>query len=200
MLKGIKYALLIPLAMLSFACSQKSTFVLLPDLDGAVGEITVTTEKGSTTISEPMRSTTVTGPNSAPSDQVALKEEEIQATFGEAMAAQPEPGVVFILYFKPGSKELVDSSAALINDIIRIIADRKSVDTSVVGHADTAGNEEYNKRLSTKRAEAVAGILSSKGVDTDILKITSHGENDPLIQTGDNVSNRKNRRVEVTVR
>jgi OmpA-OmpF porin, OOP family len=38
----------------------------------------------------------------------------------------------------------------------------------VTGHADRLGAQQYNQKLSEKRANAVAGYLKSKGVATDI--------------------------------
>jgi outer membrane protein OmpA-like peptidoglycan-associated protein len=51
-----------------------------------------------------------------------------------------------------------------------------------------------------KRARAVASILLGEGVDPSVLDITSHGENNPLVPTGDQVPEPRNRRVEITVR
>jgi outer membrane protein OmpA-like peptidoglycan-associated protein len=70
----------------------------------------------------------------------------------------------------------------------------------VVGHTDTVGDKLYNYKLSLKRARALASLLVSKGVDRSILEITSHGKDNPLVPTGDQVSEPRNRRVEVTVR
>jgi OmpA-OmpF porin, OOP family len=38
----------------------------------------------------------------------------------------------------------------------------------VTGHADRLGDQQYNQKLSEKRADAVAAYLKSKGVATDI--------------------------------
>lgn len=38
----------------------------------------------------------------------------------------------------------------------------------VTGHADRIGSQQYNQKLSEKRADAVAAYLKSKGVDTTI--------------------------------
>ena len=84
--------------------------------------------------------------------------------------------------------------------MLKTIRDRVPVDISVVGHTDTVGEKEYNYALSLKRAKAVASILHEKGVDPSILDITSHGKDNPLVPTGDQVSEPRNRRVEITVR
>ena len=70
----------------------------------------------------------------------------------------------------------------------------------MVGHTDTMGKKEYNYTLSLKRAMTVAAILRRHGVDASILHITSHGKDNPFIPTGDQVSEPRNRRVEITVR
>jgi len=80
------------------------------------------------------------------------------------------------------------------------IRDRAPVDISVVGHTDTVGKDDYNSVLSLKRARAVASILRGKGVDPSVLDITSHGKRNPLVPTGDQVPEPRNRRVEITVR
>jgi outer membrane protein OmpA-like peptidoglycan-associated protein len=84
--------------------------------------------------------------------------------------------------------------------VLRTIRDRAPVDISVVGHTDTLGENDYNDLLSRKRAKAVAAILTGNGVDSSIIEITSHGKNNPLVPTRDQVREPRNRRVEITVR
>jgi outer membrane protein OmpA-like peptidoglycan-associated protein len=62
------------------------------------------------------------------------------------------------------------------------------------------GDKSYNYRLSLMRAKTVAALLVAKGLDPSILEITSHGKDNPLVPTGDQVFEPRNRRVEVTVR
>jgi outer membrane protein OmpA-like peptidoglycan-associated protein len=106
----------------------------------------------------------------------------------------------FILYFEHDTALLTKKSLARVKDVLRTIRERDPVDISVVGHTDTMGSKNYNYRLSFKRAKAVAALLAAEGVDSSIIDITSHGKDNPLIPTGDQVSEPRNRRVEVTVR
>jgi outer membrane protein OmpA-like peptidoglycan-associated protein len=62
------------------------------------------------------------------------------------------------------------------------------------------GTRRYNYLLSLERAQAVASFLIAERVDPSLLAIDSHGEDNPLVPTGDEVSEPRNRRVEVTVR
>ena len=53
-----------------------------------------------------------------------------------------------------------------------------------VGHTDRLGNEDYNKKLSVKRAEAVKSYLvSAKGVDPSNVFVDGKGETDPVTGT-----------------
>jgi len=62
------------------------------------------------------------------------------------------------------------------------------------------GKKGYNYSLSMNRARAVASILAGEGIDPSVLEITSHGKDNPLVPTGDQVPEPRNRRVEITVR
>jgi len=117
-----------------------------------------------------------------------------------ALSAQPPLPVHYILYFDSGSTKLIAESHKLIPEVIRTIRERNSNDVSVVGHSDTTGTRELNLDLSLKRAQAVSQLIIAAGIDPSSLEITSHGKDNPLIPTGDNVDEPRNRRVEITVR
>lgn len=181
-------------------CAKKTTVVLLPDPGGTVGKVTVSSDVGSIDITKAQEATVVKGRQSTPTAPTILSDAEIQRDFSEALSSLPEPPQHFILYFEKDSPDLTAPSQKLIPDILTTASRRDSQDISVIGHTDTAGNPSYNLRLSQKRAGAVAQILIKEGIQDKFIKITSHGENNPLIPTADNVHEPKNRRVEVVVR
>jgi len=129
-----------------------------------------------------------------------MSRQEVEEIAGPALAALPKPPAKFILYFYHDSVDLTTESQALLRKVFVTIRDRAPVDISVVGHTDTLGRKEYNYALSLKRAKAVAAILRENGVDPSILHITSHGKDNPLIPTRDQVPEPRNRRVEITIR
>jgi len=192
----------IVLIVFLIGCSTKSTVVLLPNPDGTTGEIEVTSETGSQRLTKPNQATEVKNQKSEPSDPEILSDKEITRTFGKVIAISPEPPENFILYFKFDSSELSSQSENLLPAIIKFIKTRKSSDIEIVisGHTDRVGDKAYNITLSLKRANSVKDKLVSLGVDAAIIEVTSHGEGNPLIKTADNVSEPKNRRVEVTVK
>ena len=173
--------------------------VLLPDERGKTGSIVVSNEGGKQVLSAPRQSVNVTS-GAPPANPVVLSKEEVRAQFGPAIHALPPPPIKFILHFQWDSDELTKESCAQIPAILKRVKERSPVDISVVGHTDTVGDRKYNYDLSLKRAQAVAVLLKEKGVDPSILEITSHGKDNPLVPTGDQVPEPRNRRVEVTVR
>lgn len=174
--------------------------VLLPDPDGKVGRVTVTNEGGSRTLGQAGTATRIADERTPPTEPAPLTAAEVDSLFGDALRAQPAPPLHFILYFENSSTELTPASRGDFPRVVTAIRERASVDTSVVGHSDTAGDARTNLELSLARAKAVAALLAAEGIDPTTLEITSHGEANPLVRTGDNVSEPRNRRVEVTVR
>jgi outer membrane protein OmpA-like peptidoglycan-associated protein len=181
-------------------CSPKNTVVLVPDQNGSVGAITVSNSAGAVHIASPNQYTEIKDQHSLPSAPENLDHQTIQKIFGEVLANEPPQPVHFILYFKSNSVELLPESEILLSDIITAIGQHAARHVSVVGHTDTLGDKTYNLQLSRQRAEAVKNRLVAGGVAEEILEVTSHGEENPVIKTADNVGNAQNRRVEVVVR
>jgi outer membrane protein OmpA-like peptidoglycan-associated protein len=85
----------------------------------------------------------------------------------------------------------------------RVAAILKTYDKTVihvVGHTDTSGAADYNQGLSERRATAVGSFLASQGVPGSRLREEGRGEREPLIRTGDNVKEARNRRVDIVIK
>jgi outer membrane protein OmpA-like peptidoglycan-associated protein len=206
----IRRSFVLPVAvlLLAAACAtppkplppaSRDIIVLLPDDQGKTGAIVVTSAGVERRLDRPGQTVTVEA-GSPPGLPTVIPGQEVQAIAGPALAALPKPPARFILYFEHDSADLTVESRALLPKVLRTIRARAPVDISVVGHTDTVGEKEYNYALSLKRARAVASILLGQGVDPSTLDITSHGKDNPLIPTGDQVPEPRNRRVEITVR
>ena len=183
------------------ACTPNNLFVLLEDEDGKVGSIQVQNDAGSQTLNQAGQATGLDRADQEPVEPFVLEEEEIREVFGEALDAQPERTVTFLLYFQFGTADLTPESEALIPEILETLDNRKAPPRiAVVGHTDTAGDASINATLALNRARAVRDLLLRQAVAAELVELTSHGENNPLIPTADNVSEPRNRRVEVTIR
>jgi len=70
---------------------------------------------------------------------------------------------------------------------------------AVTGHTDTSGAPAYNMALSLRRANAVKDALVREGIAAAAIAVTGRGETQLLVQTGDNVREPQNRRVEIVL-
>jgi outer membrane protein OmpA-like peptidoglycan-associated protein len=177
----------------------KTLVVLMPDKDGKVGEVDVSSTAGSQGLSKAWESAEVKCPDQKPAPKT-MDEKAVRETFKEALDAQPSPPVSFIMYFKSGSATPMKKSKKLIPEIVNAVKSNKAVSVIVAGHTDTVASDKFNKKLSERRAKAVSKLLVSKGVDKKIIEIEFYGEEKLLVSTPDNVNEPGNRRVEVIVR
>ena len=185
---------------LTMACGRKNMIVLVPDPDGSVGQVSVSNAAGSVEMDRANQSTVVRDRTTAPAASTELKPAKVQKLFGQVLSNVPPPPIHFLLYFESDSVQLLPASVQQLPEIVTAIQQRAPTRISVVGHSDTLGDENYNLDLSRRRAAAVKQQLVDRGVDETFMDVSSHGEENPLVKTADNVANAQNRRVEVVVR
>jgi outer membrane protein OmpA-like peptidoglycan-associated protein len=123
--------------------------------------------------------------------------------------------VFFISTFAMAQEEMVysvffDTNKALISEKHQneLLAFVKSADSSriesidIFGYCDDVGKEDYNKKLSTDRAQTVLELLTNKGVKSRMI-VTIEGKGRILIE--DDIKDdltalrSKNRRVDVVI-
>ena len=194
-----RLALLFFLITMACGCATKTLVALAPDPDGKTGSITVGNEAGSVAIDTPYQATTIRDVKEQPAAPVDLGKEALDRIFSETLSIQPKRPLHFLLYFDKDTT-LISDSTKLLSDIIVAIRERNSTDILVVGHTDTVGSKEYNTALSSSRATAVKDLLVGLGAEANSIRTTSHGKENLLIPTGDNINEPRNRRVEVVVR
>ncbi|MDE6250337.1 MAG: OmpA family protein [Alphaproteobacteria bacterium] len=85
----------------------------------------------------------------------------------------------------------------LIQKLASATQANKNIKVSVIGHTDTVGSSNYNYALGGRRADAVQKMLIKYGIPASQIVAVSAGEEDLAVQTGDNVANAANRRVQV---
>jgi len=135
--------------------------------------------------------------------QASLKPREIEKireTFAAASAALPPKALTYVLYFDFASEYLTAESNRTLDTILSEVANREAAEIIVVGHSDSLGTAEANAALSLRRAERMRQLVVERGAPAGIITAVGLGEDDPEIQTGDDVEEARNRRVEITVR
>jgi OOP family OmpA-OmpF porin len=87
--------------------------------------------------------------------------------------------------------------AQAINDV----KDLKTLKIALRAHADRSGPDDFNLKLSRRRAEAILNRMSAAGISQDRLRIVEAvGESRPLVPTKDGVKEARNRVVEIDLR
>jgi len=91
---------------------------------------------------------------------------------------------------KPEFKPTLDKVAAVLRD-------DPNVRITIIGFTDSVGSEEYNQRLSERRARATADYLISRGVSASQIASKGLGESEPRASNSTEAGRAQNRRVEI---
>ena len=70
----------------------------------------------------------------------------------------------------------------------------------VIGHTDSTGRAAYNMKLSQRRAQSVAGILTAGGVAAGRIATVGMGQTQPVASNDTTAGRAQNRRVEIVIR
>jgi outer membrane protein OmpA-like peptidoglycan-associated protein len=105
-----------------------------------------------------------------------------------------------VFYFDFDSYVIKDIPDSL-TEFIEFLNANQGYKLVLVGRTDHIGTTDYNSYLGEMRANAVAKLLTSKGVDSNKLKVISKGEMDPIIRCSpcNAESNAKNRLVNLDI-
>ncbi|MEO1020729.1 MAG: OmpA family protein, partial [Pseudomonadota bacterium] len=174
---------------------DRTLVVLLPGSEGSA--VTIDIAGQSATLDQPYQA--ISG-DSAGVEPVALSEQSVDRLFSDEVGGEPLPPAEFILTFETGGSVLTPAGQRQLALAIEEIGRRENADVSVVGHTDTVGSAALNVRLARVRAAAVEQLLLAETAEARYLSVDSFGESDPLIPTGNNVDEERNRRVEIVVR
>jgi outer membrane protein OmpA-like peptidoglycan-associated protein len=93
---------------------------------------------------------------------------------------------------KPGAREKVTR-------IAEILQSHRDLKIQIEGHTDSVGSDDYNQRLSERRAESVRVNLVQQGVARDVVGTAGFGETRPVATNGTAAGRQQNRRVEIVV-
>lgn len=147
---------------------------------------------------EPLEQPVVIEVPDQPGDQDTSDRPEVVYVEPQTIEKLPTETVVTFqhLLFKSGEADINPSSYPELNVIATYMKADPALRIEIYGHTDNAGDEEKNKELSFKRAEAVGAYLKAKGVSYGNIFSQGFGSSKP-VDTNDTPEGRKrNRRVE----
>ena len=101
--------------------------------------------------------------------------------------------------FATDSADLSASFYDVLNSVALVLNEFNQTVIEVAGHTDSTGSEEYNQRLSERRAASVAAYLRTRGVRADRIIEVGVGESRPIASNDTPEGRQQNRRVELTI-
>lgn len=104
------------------------------------------------------------------------------------------------LYFLLDKTEFTAESALESKEIYQEILDRNPSEVIISGHTDTSASNQYNEKLSQRRALRVKQDLVDLGFPAYKITTDYEGEYRLLVATPDETVEVRNRRVEINLR
>ena len=94
-----------------------------------------------------------------------------------------KPQVVENIFYDFDKVDLRPESVTALDELVKVLEDNPNVTIEMASHADRKGSDEYNMRLSQRRAQSVIDYLVSKGIDEARLQPHGYGESRPKTVT-----------------
>lgn len=103
------------------------------------------------------------------------------------------------IFFNTASYELLPSSNAELEKLVKLLQTNPSLRIELGGHTDNVGADAANLTLSDQRANAVRDFVVAQGIDAGRITAKGYGETKPVASNDSEEGRAQNRRTEVTV-
>ena len=107
------------------------------------------------------------------------------------------------IYFEFDKSDITISGAAELDKLVYIMSQNSKLVIFVRSHTDSRGNDNYNLKLSQRRAKSTVQYIISKGISSDKISGKGFGETEPIVDCNKNCSEEQhalNRRSEFIIR
>ncbi len=86
-----------------------------------------------------------------------------------------------------------------LDSVGKVLYKYEDTQLEVIGHTDSTGDDQYNMKLSQRRANSVASYLENRGIQAERLAILGMGETQPIADNSTANGRAQNRRVELYI-
>ena len=171
---------------------------MLPDPQGGVGAVVVKSAGKTQVINTAYAQADVA--QNGTIEVTTASSSNVQEHYGDLLAARPpRPETFTINFLFDSATELAPDSAATVAKLKTVLATWPAPHLTVVGHTDLAGSNEFNDKLSMRRAQTVAAFLVKAGIPVQQIETAARGKREPVVHTADGVPNPMNRRVVIII-
>ena len=95
------------------------------------------------------------------------------------LASITAPVLIDNIFYDFDKATLRPESTTSLDELVKLLNENPNVTIELSAHTDYRGGEEYNKKLSQKRAEAVVNYLIAHGIASDRLTPVGYGKEKP---------------------
>lgn len=99
--------------------------------------------------------------------------------------------------FHPKRTLLLPSGLVPLSKVAQALKSDSASRVSVVGHSDSDGSDELNRKLSMERAQAVASVLRLGGIERNRMHLQAMSDLQPRADNSTSTGRKLNRRVEI---
>ena len=129
--------------------------------------------------------------------------EEMEKVLGDAEVKRVGEGIVIEfkdkILFGFDQSTLGATAQGSLNKLTDVLKRYPDTNIEVIGHTDDKGTDNYNQRLSERRAVSVANYLRSNGIASSRVVTKGMGESDPKVANDSDANRAENRRVEFVI-
>lgn len=108
------------------------------------------------------------------------------------------------LYYNINDTSITKTGRQVLNKLLEVLENNPDITIELACHTDSRGDDEYNMKLSRKRAQSATAYLISKGINAKRIKSKGYGETELINKCKNGVKcdsdkHEENRRVEYTI-
>ena len=135
--------------------------------------------------------------------QMDKQAKELEEELEGAEVARVGEGIQIVfdnaILFEFDSAEIKPEARTNLSRLAESLREYPNTDVMIVGHTDATGPEDYNLKLSERRADAARASLLNAGVPSGRVLMEGRGEIEPIASNETAEGRRLNRRVEVAI-
>ncbi|MBC7743845.1 MAG: OmpA family protein [Flavobacterium sp.] len=129
--------------------------------------------------------------------------EEIKQTIPNAEVIREGEGIIVKfdsgILFDFDKSSLKANAKSNIDNLATSLQNNPETNILIIGHTDATGADNYNLRLSDRRAGAVKAYAMANGISASRLTTEGRGETEPIAENSTETGKSQNRRVEVVI-
>ena len=99
------------------------------------------------------------------------------------LASINNPVLIRNVFYEFDSAALTESSTLALDSLVDLLNENPNVTIELSAHCDFRGKDEYNEKLSQRRAESVVNYLIEHGIEAERLTPVGYGEKRPKVVT-----------------